>query len=682
MFRNLILVLLIFLNVASAFPAVQPVSPTCITVSPSGSVQLSWSSAGIPSAQFVSYKVYRSPAASATFTLIGTVSTFTNTWYFDNGVNANTGSYKYYVITEINDGSPQLSVPSDTMQTMRLTVLNGPLGATLLWNPISSPWPSTAYPEYYIYQRSPSSPWKLIDTVTSETAEVEVFGLCTNDSLYFRIELKDSSGCSSFSNIVGKVLRDQTYPAVIVFDSVSVDTAANQVIMGWKRNPSRDVRGYIIYKNIGGVSASNIDTVYGQNNTFYRDVNTGNNPSVSPQAYSVATFDSCYNTTPWRYYQKTIHLTATVNPCAGGVELTWTLYRNWPAGTKYSIYATSDSVYFHVADITNDDTTYTHTGVTHGETYCYVIRAVSSDNTRSSLSNRTCVYINTPKPPSFNYLKQTAVLSSSEVQVDWYVDPSGDIKYFNVMRAIGDGSFELVDTIVPGTGTEVIYIDDSLETSRNFYRYYLVAIDTCGNELLSSNEGRSLLLTVKALPDLRNTMHWNAYEDYGASAFTYEIYRAINGNFETVPLVSLSDTARSYADDVYDFADANGNFCYYIQAVEADDNPFGLKGVSKSDVICVTQLPRLYIPNAFTPNGDGINDIFKPANVFVSVTEYNLVIYDRRGQKVFETNDPEIGWDGTFKGDVVQTGVYPYYIFMRSGDSEPFHKGGTITVLP
>ncbi len=682
MFRILVSALLLILNLEAFSASVPPVTPTCITISTSGSVQLSWVVPAIPVSQFVSYKIYRSPAASSSFTLIGTVSSIATTWYLDNGVNANTAGYKYYVVVETNDGSQQFSPNSDTLQTLRLNVLNGPLGATLLWNAIKSPSPFSSYPVYYIYQRKPSEPWMMIDTVSSTSAEVEVFSLCVSDSLYFKIELRDSTGCSSFSNVVGKVLRDQTYPALLSFDSVSVDTLTNEAIMGWQPNLSRDVRGYIIYKNIGGVSANNIDTVFGQNNTFYRDANPVNDPSASSQAYSIATFDSCYNTTPWRYYQKSIHLSAVVNPCAGGVELTWTLYRHWPSGTKYSIYATSDSVFTHIADISSNDTTYTHTGVTHGETYCYVIRAYSGDNTRSSLSNKTCVYINTPKPPDFNYLKQTSVISASEVEVEWYVDPAGDVRYFNVMRATEDGVYVLADTIHPGNTTELIYVDDSLETAKYVYKYYLVAVDTCGNPLLSSNIGTSLKLLVKANPDLKNHLKWNSYADYEGNGLTYELYRAVNGSFEVSPVATLSDTSLSFLDDVYDFSEMNGNFCYYLQAVEGEGNPHGLKGVSKSDVVCVTQLPRLYIPNAFTPNGDGHNDVFKPENVFVAVTEYNLVIYDRRGQKVFETNDPETGWDGYFKGDIVQTGVYPYYLFMRAGDSEPFHKGGTITVLP
>src|SRR5690606_9499157 len=61
--------------------------------------------------------------------------------------------------------------------------------------------------------------------------------------------------------------------------------------------------------------------------------------------------------------------------------------------------------------------------------------------------------------------------------------------------------------------------------------------------------------------------------------------------------------------------------------------------------------PDIFIPNTFTPNGDGNNDL-----LFVRgrhITDLELMVFDRWGEKVFETRDQSIGWDGTFKGMVV-----------------------------
>ena len=73
------------------------------------------------------------------------------------------------------------------------------------------------------------------------------------------------------------------------------------------------------------------------------------------------------------------------------------------------------------------------------------------------------------------------------------------------------------------------------------------------------------------------------------------------------------------------------------------------------------EVPQVSIPNFFTPNGDGINDIFRPIPVSISSIQY-FRIYNRFGNKVFETTDVNIGWDGRFKNNKQNTDTYVYFI--------------------
>ncbi|MBW6461363.1 MAG: gliding motility-associated C-terminal domain-containing protein, partial [Bacteroidales bacterium] len=74
-----------------------------------------------------------------------------------------------------------------------------------------------------------------------------------------------------------------------------------------------------------------------------------------------------------------------------------------------------------------------------------------------------------------------------------------------------------------------------------------------------------------------------------------------------------------------------------------------------------------YIPNAFTPDGDGRNDIFKPvpANPELSIVDCRLSIFDRWGGILFETKDIDAGWDGTMNGKPCPVGVYVYRLTFR-----------------
>ncbi|MBK6944603.1 MAG: gliding motility-associated C-terminal domain-containing protein [Flavobacteriales bacterium] len=71
----------------------------------------------------------------------------------------------------------------------------------------------------------------------------------------------------------------------------------------------------------------------------------------------------------------------------------------------------------------------------------------------------------------------------------------------------------------------------------------------------------------------------------------------------------------------------------------------------------------LYMPNTFTPNGDGLNDIFIP--VGKNISSVHLMIFDRWGGILFESNDPNVGWDGTYQGQLVKNDIYAWKLEYR-----------------
>lgn len=84
----------------------------------------------------------------------------------------------------------------------------------------------------------------------------------------------------------------------------------------------------------------------------------------------------------------------------------------------------------------------------------------------------------------------------------------------------------------------------------------------------------------------------------------------------------------------------------------------------------VKSVDAVFIPNTFTPDGDNINDIFLPSLIGVVPTSYRFEIFNRWGQKVFETNDLNEGWDGTYKGENAKLDVYTVLIHV-SPKSDP-----------
>ena len=76
------------------------------------------------------------------------------------------------------------------------------------------------------------------------------------------------------------------------------------------------------------------------------------------------------------------------------------------------------------------------------------------------------------------------------------------------------------------------------------------------------------------------------------------------------------------------------------------------------NIFMLNEAQNFYVPNAFTPNGDGLNETISPSLGFGDIQGYHFVIYTRWGQKVFETDDLNASWDGKLNGKLMDSGVY------------------------
>ena len=84
----------------------------------------------------------------------------------------------------------------------------------------------------------------------------------------------------------------------------------------------------------------------------------------------------------------------------------------------------------------------------------------------------------------------------------------------------------------------------------------------------------------------------------------------------------------------------------------------------------------MYIPSAFTPNGDGINDVFGVKGQ--GIKDFQILVYNRWGEVIFESNEARKQWDGKYNGNPVEQGTYVYKLF-ASGEKKA--KTGAVTVI-
>lgn len=158
--------------------------------------------------------------------------------------------------------------------------------------------------------------------------------------------------------------------------------------------------------------------------------------------------------------------------------------------------------------------------------------------------------------------------------------------------------------------------------------------------------------------------------DYEA-LYEWRFYKADNSE---TPFLT-----RYVADTDYTFAESGSftvellvTFVLGTDTIEYTmDSPFAIS-ISES---------VLEVPNAFTPNGDGINDIFKVKEGYQSIVKFKAMVFSRWGKKIYEWNDPAGGWDGKSGGHDCPTGAYYLNIEAKGADGRNYNIKKVINLL-
>jgi gliding motility-associated-like protein len=266
-------------------------------------------------------------------------------------------------------------------------------------------------------------------------------------------------------------------------------------------------------------------------------------------------------------------------------------------------------------------------------------------------------------------LVTTLPSNDKQIQVNWTRHNgtflTGKLFIYRSVANGGSGYYILIDS-VPNTATS--YLDTKVETGEKSYYYKILAHNSCGT-MVESPPHRSILLEGQMLTDSTISMVWNKYEGWPFGVSYYEMYRKVNNASDMSYLGNQNDTNffLSVGLDGY-------RQCFRIAAVKAQQAEI----VSWSNILCFNFEPYVFIPNIFTPDNNDLNETFK---VFVhNYVSYRIDIYNRWGEHVFTSNDPEKNWDGTFKGNKCPEGVYVYLVTVQ-GSQKVIRQNGNFTLV-
>lgn len=666
--------------VVQAPPIVESPELRCIDVLENEDIELSWIPSQNVDNQFFCYNIYASSNPNGPYALLDSVFDINQSnWTHINP--GNTGPMYYYIRTRSSCDGAITSLPLDTLASMYITATDAGSGLiNVNWNPLSNPLLATAQLPYSLFKSIESVPFTLLANPQQNTYQDFMSGCGVQ--IDYTVSITDASGCVSRSNRNGGFFINDEAPDAPVMDSISVVTFDQSITLSWQESTSADTRGYIVYQLINGEIVS-ADTVIGINNISYET--TAPDPSLGSVTYAIAAIDECDNVSELSNPSSTIWLQFDLSTCENRVILSWTPYEGWSNPvTSYTIYQrVNDGGFVEVGQTSGSEGSFTLTGLTPSDYYCFLIQASSIDVNSTSTSNLICFEADVQELPEFTYIRYVTVENDERLKLACLIDTSADITFYQIKRGIFPSEpTEIIFTgAIPPASNEVVFTDEAVNVGAVSYVYEVSVLDKCDNASGVSNKGRSILLRGLAGDGFINRLTWNSYGEWDAGVEEYQLFRSIDNGLSFTELSEgLNDT--TFQDQVLDELDEQIRFCYYVRAIESEGNVYGYRDTSVSNIVCVIQQPTIYFPNAFRPSALGVNKTFRPLGLYEKLaTNYIFRIFNRWGEELFSTSDPEQAWDGKYLDTFVQTGIYVYTVRFNLPEGQSYRKNGSVMVL-
>ena len=360
--------------------------------------------------------------------------------------------------------------------------------------------------------------------------------------------------------------------------------------------------------------------------------------SWSPYAY-------CPNVSSIRVFRRTGSLTYEPDYCETGVRPGYQLVADLPAHAT-SFQDTNGGV-----------------GFEQGVEYCYRVIAVFPDGAESKPSNEACVLLPNNTPLMTKVSNDDADLQGSQMLVEWVmpreIDPQYAAPYsYRLIRNLNG-----VETTVY-TGVDSTFLDAEVYLSEVQSLHYKVEMRDAAQQVMGTSSTASAVFLMGTGGDKTASLTWTEVVPWIIDST--EIFKKI----DTVFVKIAGTTAMEYTD-VHVQNDVT--YSYYVRTL----GHYTLEGlprplVNYSVVVEVKptedepepepDVPVYELPNVFTPNGDGFNDVFVPMRITPDlINKVDMHIFNRWGRVVYETEDIFINWDGNASGTHLPCSAGTYY---------------------
>jgi gliding motility-associated-like protein len=376
------------------------------------------------------------------------------------------------------------------------------------------------------------------------------------------------------------------------------------------------------------------------------------------------------------------------SPGINHAQLDWNAYKGWDNGVeKYEIYREyvyNPGQYLYIGTVDGNTLMYIDSNIICYRTHHYKIKAYELGGTGqvswSDTAATTPIYV--PHVPNNEIIRAT-VENNSYVRIDWTdVPPKIKHKYFILQRSLDGKTYKTIDTAF--TRTQLTFNDTKVKVNEAFYYYRMYVIDSCGDiSTFPSNIGKTILLKADTTVDLLPRLTWTHYKGWKEGVRFYDVeLRQLDGSWKNLAqsmVVGGNDS--TFIDNITDL-NSLPEYCYRVTAHRngpPGDPDRNLHITSMSNESCVPPRSIIYVPNAFSPNRDSINDVFKAEGMYIM--EFEMTIFDRWGTEVFHSTDMDKGWDGTFHDGRPVMDSYRWFIKAKGSDWQYHFLNGWVTIL-
>lgn len=406
--------------------------------------------------------------------------------------------------------------------------------------------------------------------------------------------------------------------------------------------------------------ATNNNTTFQQAKTLYNqtvDTIFSLHTDQNYYCFQLAAFDPCNNVT---YKSATIcSATLDLGVRNNAIDVNWRtatggmsnflLDRNAANGTNRKTNPTGSP--------------YSDLGVTCGMEYCYQLTTNYPNGSQSLSATKCGTGFSTDTPTTIEDI--TAVVTDQSALLQWTTDPDFIPAEFTIEKSIAGGPYTLLST----TNTNAFADDQFAVEQAPCYR--ISYTDVCGNQSLVSAEVCPIILSGKLLKDNSISLTWTPYRGWKNGVLNYVVEKYTEGGVLLQTFSAGTNTA--YVDDSDDL-DYQA-FAYVVRAVAVDKN----LDKAVSNKVFILKDPNLFHPTAFTPNGDGLNDTFTVLGQYV--VGFQMTLFNRWGELLFNTTDIQTGWDGTFKGKEMPEGTYTFIAYITDRAGRTFKRSGSVLLL-